>query len=204
MMGGMHDAPEEHGMTDVWIMTIMGRVIVNGPTVTASSPFIVKLYIYLYLFIVTEDMRLPDQKQTDYQSNLIINSQSPMGWSDESQIFPVHTGVCATGEKPWSYDYQGLFRSWRHIWVSSPSRESVEYKEIFSGERRQKTLGLQPLARKQMSPKEIRLYLSRGLYPWSGHQKSCQPRCQCSLPRNIRNMKRFIEQFSWPLCILTF
>ena len=36
-----------------------------------------------------------------------------------------------------------------------PARESLEYKEIFSGERRQKTLGLQPLAHKQMSPKEI-------------------------------------------------
>ena len=65
MVGGTHDAPEEHGMTDVWIMMIMGRVIVTGPTVSASSPFIVKLHIYLYLFIVTENMRLPDQK-TDW------------------------------------------------------------------------------------------------------------------------------------------
>ena len=62
MVGGTRDAPEEHGMTDVWIMMIMGRVIVNGPTVTASPPYIVKLHIYLYLFIVTENMRLPDQK----------------------------------------------------------------------------------------------------------------------------------------------
>lgn len=62
MMGEMHHAPEENGMTDVWIMTKMCHVIVNSPTVTASSPFIVKLHIYMYLFIVTESMRLPYQK----------------------------------------------------------------------------------------------------------------------------------------------
>lgn len=62
MMGEMHNAPEENGMTDVWITMKMCHVIVNSPTVTASSPFIVKLHIYVYLFIVTENMRLPDQK----------------------------------------------------------------------------------------------------------------------------------------------
>ena len=49
MVGGTRDAPEEHGMTDVWIMMIMGRVIVNGPTVTASSPYIVThLLVFIY------------------------------------------------------------------------------------------------------------------------------------------------------------
>ena len=56
MVGGTRDAPEEHGMTDVWIMMIMGRVIVTGPTVSASSPFIVKLHMYLYLFITLNEI----------------------------------------------------------------------------------------------------------------------------------------------------
>lgn len=60
--GGMSDAPEEENETmDGWIMMTMCCIIVNGTTVTASSPFI-KLYPYLYLFIVTENMRFPDQK----------------------------------------------------------------------------------------------------------------------------------------------
>lgn len=63
MAGGMSDAPEgENEMIDGWIMMItLCCIIVNGTTVAAGFPFI-KLYPYLYLSIVTENMRFPDQK----------------------------------------------------------------------------------------------------------------------------------------------
>lgn len=45
-----------------WWCVIMHYILMNAVTVTANYPFIVRLYIYLYLFILTENMRFLDQR----------------------------------------------------------------------------------------------------------------------------------------------
>ena len=184
--GGMYHAPEEENeMIDGWVMMIVCCIIVNGTTVTASSPFI-KLYLYLYLFTVTENMRFPDQK-TDCFTIAILSS------FPHSNLIIISPCPVPHGVKWWEPDVPCTYRDLCHrretqkLWLSEiiqelqaplallPSGEKkgrtfvLEYKEIFSGKTRQKTLGLQPLECKQMSPEEIRLYLSRGLCPWGNH-----------------------------------
>lgn len=50
------------GDWNAWWCVIMHYILMNAVTVTANYPFIVRLYIYLYLFILTENMRFLDQR----------------------------------------------------------------------------------------------------------------------------------------------
>lgn len=177
-------------------------VMLLQPAVCCS---VIHLWVW---FILIENTRLLGQRTDRLLENSCLHSPAhhSMGWSAGSRMSPA-----CTGEKPWHYESQRLYKSGWHIWpISSLQRGReifvLEYEEILSGKKMQRLWAYHPrnlnrhLQRRHThTPPEVTVFRVA-----ISHPLTWVPVLFTQKSLTTRNTKVLTDTFSHHLHFLTF